>query len=68
MQPDKEQNNPSLALDILGLSSKLATLTLTLSPDPIVSLVPARAATASNQDNQPAGVTMSLQRCLLHVY
>ena len=72
MQPDEKPKDPSLALDLLGPSSELATSTLTLSADPTVSSVPASAATigaaaASNQVNQPTGVTVSLQCHSLHV-
>ena len=73
MQPDEKLKEPSLALDIHGLSSELATSTLTLSADPTVSSVPASAATtgaaaASNQANQPTGITVSLRCHSLHVY
>ena len=73
MQPDEKPKYSSMALDILGPGSELATSTLTLSADPIVSSVPARAATigataASNQINQPTGVTVSLQYHSLNVY
>ena len=73
MQPDEKLKDPSLALDILGPSSELATSTLTLSAYPTVSSVPASAATigaaaASNHVNQPTGVTVSLQCHSLHVY
>ena len=73
MRPDEKRKDPSLALDILGPSSELATSTLTLSVDPTVSSVSASAATigaasASNQVNQATGVTVSLQRHSLHVY
>ena len=68
MQPDEKPKDSSLALDILGPGFELATSTLTLSADPIVSSVPASAATARNQVNQPTGVTVSLQCHSLHVY
>ena len=71
MQPDEKLKDPSAALDILGPSSELATSTLTLSADSTVSSVPASAATigaASNQVNQPTGLTVSLQCRSLFVY
>ena len=68
MQPDEKPKDPSRAL-----SSELATSTVMLSADPTVSSVPASAATigavaASNQVNQPTGVTVSLRCHSLHVY
>ena len=73
MKPYEKPKDPFLALDILGPSSELATSTLTLSTDPTVSSVPASAATtgaaaASNQANQPTGITVSLRCHSLHVY
>ena len=65
MQPDEKPKDPSLALDP---GFELATSTRILSSDPTVSSVPASAATARNQVNQPAGVTVSLQCHSLHVY
>ena len=72
MQPDEKPNYPSLAIDIPGPSSELATSTLTLSADHTVSLVPASAANNGAATASAAAASNQLTvspRCRsLHVY